>query len=161
MRLAAGIGRQRSPEDPQEGFLPAIHLRCHSSGGWAYQQPHWLLLCKSWKPSFYVTRKSPGGKREQQSIIQMCFATCHLLCRSVWLWGDGLTSELFINAFQPAWVGPQGHSEVRSWKHCQQFSKYGSQLGELCPLKGNMVLTHTPQASISKGWKKADSRLLN
>lgn len=86
---------------------------CHSSprplpwgqGIWAAASIDRCVACL--QGPFDVTCKHPARKRKMQPIIQTRFSMCWLLCECLWLLRWGTDSELFINTFQPAQVGPR------------------------------------------------------
>lgn len=156
---AAGIGRQKKPRDSQEGFLPATPLR---TGHISISISCCFASPESPPPPFCVTckRKSSWKVKNAAPSFRCVFLRVACLVDVSDCRGDGLTFELFINTFQPTQVGHIDRVRRDAGWLSTQFRKYSRQPGELCPLKGNLVLTHTPQAYISERCK-ADSRLLN
>lgn len=100
--------------------------------------------------SMWHTRKSPAGEWKMQPIILICFLHVACFVDVCDCGADGLTFELFIHTSQPAQVGPH-----RQWGEELQvihaIESTWQSTWELCPLKGNLVLSHTPRNCVSKG----------
>lgn len=161
--LLLGLAGRQGRGTPKAFFLPLTSPTAPLRTG-HYQQQHWLSLCKSRDTPFYVTCKKMSSRKVKNaahhSDVFFYMLPVLWMCVTVKVI-DWLLSASLIHSSQPRLA----HSDRVSWgagKLPMQFRKYGSQLGELCSLKGNLVLIHTHSPGLCKQrMKTADSRLLN
>ena len=145
--VTPGVGKRKSPRGSQEACLSASHLPWPLPWGQGISVAASIAVLQVPRAPFDVTCRSPPRKWKMQPIFQMCFSTRCLFCGCVWLsrWG----TDVWVG---PGWPTLRVRWEAGRWSTL--FSKSGHQPGEPCPLKGSLILAHTPPAYVSKGWEK-------